>query len=63
MNKEQFKQHRKDLNLTQTQLADELGLSYKNGRHYIRMIEKGKSEPSGVLIRCFEFLIDVLGQK
>ncbi len=53
----EFKQHRKDLNLTQSQLADKLGLSPTNGRHYIRMIEKGKREPSGVLIGFFKLII------
>lgn len=58
MTPQQFKQHRKALNLTQKQLADELGLTPKNGKQYIRMIERGIREPSGVLIRCFELLIE-----
>lgn len=56
MTPNQFKQNREDLGLTQKQLASELRLA-KNGNQYIRMIEKGKKEPSGVLIRCFEFII------
>ena len=51
MNKEEFKQIRKDLKLTQRQLAQELGLS-KNGRGYIVKIENGKSNPSGLLIKA-----------
>ena len=57
MTPSQFKQHRKSLNLTQSQLADKLGLSPKYGDDYIRMLEKGNRKPSGVLIRCFEFVI------
>ena len=57
MDSKQFKQHRKDLNLTQKQLADKLGLSPKNGRNYIRMMEKGKKEPSNVLLKLFEYII------
>lgn len=50
MTPQQFKQIRKDLNLTQRQLAQELGLS-KNGRTYIVKVENGKSNPSGLLIK------------
>ena len=50
----QFKRVRKDLNLTQRQLAKELGLSEKNGDVYIRRVENGRCEPSGLLIKCFE---------
>lgn len=60
MTPKQFKQHRKDLGLTQKQLASELGLA-KNGNQYIRMIEKGEREPSGVLIMGFERLILIEG--
>jgi len=58
MTPQQFKNHRKDLGLNQKQLAYELRLSPNNGMNYIRMIEKGKKEPSGVLIRCFELIIE-----
>jgi transcriptional regulator with XRE-family HTH domain len=54
MTPKQFKQTRKDLNLTQRQLAKELGLSEKNGDVYIRKVENGRCEPSGLLIKCFE---------
>jgi len=54
MNSKQFKQIRKDLNLTQRQLAKELGLSEKNGDVYIRKVENGRCDPSGLLLRCFE---------
>lgn len=57
MTPKQFKQHRLSLNLTQKQLADKLGLSPKYGDDYIRMIEKGKREPSGVLLKLFEYVI------
>jgi len=57
MTPKQFKQHRKDLNLTQSQLADKLGLSIKNGGNYIRMIENGKKEPSDVLLGFLELII------
>jgi len=53
----EFKQNRKDLKLTQRQLAKELGLSEKNGDVYIRRIEGGKCNASGLLIKCFELLI------
>ena len=55
MTPQEFKQIRKELNLTQRQLAQELGLS-KNGRGYIVKIENGKREPSGLLIRCLHLL-------
>ena len=51
---QEFKKKRKQLGLTQRQLARELGLSPKNGDVYIRKIELGKSEPSGLLLRCLE---------
>ena len=54
MNKEEFKQKRKEVGLTTRGLANELGLSPKNGDVYIRKIESGASEPSGLLLRCFE---------
>ena len=56
MTPEQFKQKRKELNLTQRQLAQELGLSEKNGDRYIRGIESGDREASGLLLRCLELL-------
>lgn len=55
MTPQQFKQTRKDLKLTQRQLAKELGLSEKNGDVYIRKVENGRCEPSGLLLKCFEF--------
>ena len=63
MTPQEFKKHRKNLGLTQQQLADKLGLSSKYGDDYIRMIEKGKKVPSGVLIRCFELFIEKPGLK
>jgi transcriptional regulator with XRE-family HTH domain len=54
MNAQQFKQARKDLNLTQRQLAKELGLSEKNGDVYIRKVENNRANPSGLLIKALE---------
>ena len=54
---QQFKQKRKELNLTQKQLAKELGLSEKSGDVYIRKVENGRCEPSGLLLRCFDLFI------
>ena len=60
MTPQQFKQKRKELGLTTRQLANELRLSPKTGDVYIRKIESGASEPSGLLIRCFElFLLSI----
>jgi transcriptional regulator with XRE-family HTH domain len=59
MTPQQFKEKRKDLNLTQRQLAKELGLSEKNGDVYIRKVENGRCEPSGLLIKCFEFYCEI----
>jgi transcriptional regulator with XRE-family HTH domain len=59
MTPQQFKQTRKDLNLTQRQLANELGLSEKNGSNYIRKVENGKSQPSGLLIKAISLLKDL----
>jgi transcriptional regulator with XRE-family HTH domain len=59
MTPQQFKQIRKDLNLTQRQLANELGLSEKNGSNYIRKVENGKSQPSGLLIKAISLLKDL----
>jgi len=51
MTPQEFKQHRKSLNLTQNQLAKELGLSEKNGSRTIRRIESGSDEINGSLRR------------
>lgn len=53
---QQFKQTRKDLNLTQKQLAIKLGLSEKNGGNHIRRIENNKRHPSGSLLKALELL-------
>ena len=58
MTPQQFKQKRKELNLTQEQLANELGLSPKNGSRQIRGIESGERKPSNLLLRCFELLFE-----
>lgn len=57
MTPKQFKQHRKDLNLTQRELANKLRLKPKYGNQYITMIEKGKKVPSDVLIGFLELII------
>jgi len=54
MTQQEFKQIRKNLGLTQKQLALELGLSSKNGGNYIRKVETGRSNPSGLLLKCLE---------
>tara|TARA_R110000868_G_scaffold48418_1_gene157271 strand:+ start:31 stop:207 length:177 start_codon:yes stop_codon:yes gene_type:complete len=56
MNSAQFKKHRKDLNLTQRQLAIKLGLSENNGGNHIRRIENNKRNPSGSLLKALELL-------
>lgn len=61
--KQNFKENRKKAGLTQKQLAKELGLSEKNGDVYIRKVENGKGEPSGLLCRCFEFFIKLKNLK
>ena len=48
-----LKEIRKELNLTQRQMAAELGLA-KNGDVYIRKVENGRAEPSGLLMRAVE---------
>ena len=58
MTPEQFKQKRKELGLTQRELAKALGLA-KNGDVYIRRIEKGGCNPSGVLLRAMEMLLEI----
>ena len=57
MNPKHFKQTRQALNLTQRQLAKELGLA-KNGDVYIRKVENGRGEPSGLLLRCLELYVE-----
>lgn len=52
-----LKEKRKELGLTQRQLARELGLA-KNGDVYIRRLENGRCVPSGLLLRCFELLYE-----
>lgn len=54
MTPQQFKQKRKELNLSQKELANELGLATANGDRQIRGIETGSRKPSKLLVRCFE---------
>ena len=53
-----IKQIRKDLNLTQRQLAKELGLA-KNGDVYIRKVENGRAEPSGLLLKALKMFCEL----
>lgn len=53
-----LKKIRKELGLTQRQLANQLGLA-KNGDVYIRKIENGKTEASGLLLRAIEMLYEL----
>ena len=55
-----IKQIRKDLNLTQRQLAKELGLA-KNGDVYIRKVENGRAQPSGLLLKALEMFCELKG--
>ena len=55
-----IKQIRKELGLTQRQLAKELGLA-KNGDVYIRKIENGRAEPSGLLLKALEMFCVLKG--
>jgi len=48
MTKEQIKQLRKDLNLTQQQLADEIGYS----REYLNYVERGTRKAGKKLLRA-----------
>jgi transcriptional regulator with XRE-family HTH domain len=59
-----IKEIRKELGLTQRQLASELGLA-KNGDVYIRKVENGRAEPSGLLMRAVEMFYQLkkLGKK
>ena len=54
MTPQEFKAKRKELGLTQRELALALGLSPKNGDVTIRRVEHGAYQPSGLLVRCFE---------
>jgi len=61
MTPSQFKQARQQLGLTQRQLANELGLSDKNGDVYIRKVENGKANPSGLLVKAMEMFCEKNG--
>lgn len=56
MTPKQFKQKRKDLDITQRELAKDLGLA-KNGNVTIRRIENGKANSSDLLQTCFKYYI------
>ena len=53
-----IKQIRKDLGLTQRQLAKELGLA-KNGDVYIRKVENGRAQPSRLLLKALEMFCEL----
>jgi transcriptional regulator with XRE-family HTH domain len=50
MTKDQIKQLRKDLNLTQQQFADKIGYS----REHLNYIERGTRKPGKKLLRAIE---------
>jgi len=56
------KQIRKELGLTQRQLAKELGLA-KNGDVYIRKVENGRAQPSGLLLKALEMFCELKKNK
>ena len=60
MNRQNFKQNRKALNLTQTELAKKLGCA--EGHKYISAIETGRRTPGDILLRAFELLIEIKGK-
>lgn len=67
MNKQQFKQNRLKLGLSQAQLAKELGLG-KSGDRWIRRIEstneKDKdNKPSPQLLKAFNLLLELNKKK
>ena len=53
-----IKQKRQELKLTQKELAADMGLSKKNGDVYVRKVENGRTEPSGLFLRCFQLLYE-----
>jgi len=59
MNKEQFKKHREELGMTQSELAAVLGL---NSDRAIRAYETGERSISGMTAAFMQFLINVSGR-
>lgn len=58
MNKEQFKQHRKTLNLTQKELAEELGITQAS----VSRIETGARKARKGIIKHLSLLIENKGK-
>lgn len=58
MTPQEFKQKRKELNLTQKKLAKELGLSEINGDVYVRRVENGGCKPSNLFTKCFQLFFE-----
>ena len=54
---EKFKAARKELGLTQEEMAEKLGV--ESGRVYIYKVENGRSMPSPILIKCLEYYLDL----
>ena len=54
---QRFKAARKELGYTQDKMGEVLGLESKKKQIY--MIEKGKAPPSGILIKCLEYYLDL----
>lgn len=55
MSANKFKQIRLSLNLTQSELAEKLGLG-KGGQVYISNVERGRKKPSKILLKALELL-------
>jgi DNA-binding XRE family transcriptional regulator len=54
-----FRKIRKELGMTQEQVAGILGLTNKSGKFYVGKLESGKATPSGTLIKCLEYYLEL----
>lgn len=58
MTPDEMKSLRRDLGLTQSELADAFRLSEKGGKHSVREWETGTREPSGPVSLLYELIRD-----